>query len=87
MANIAIVTLIVSHGTVTNTKAMLESLGHTVSVILSSAATFATLVTFDLIMCVRGSDDATQSSVIASVVMAGVPLICGFPGVTTARVC
>ncbi|MGE6451535.1 hypothetical protein ACQKC5_03910 [Shewanella baltica] len=84
MANIAIVTLIVSHGTVTNTKAMLESLGHTVSVILSSNATFATLVTFDLIVSVRGADDATYSSVIASAVMAGTPLICGFPGVTTA---
>lgn len=84
MANIAIVTLLTTHGTVTNTKAMLESLGHTVSVILSSAATFSTLVTFDLIMSVRGSDDATQSSVIANAVMAGIPLICGFPGVTTA---
>lgn len=84
MANIVIVTLLATHGTVTNTKALLESLGHTVSVILSSAATFSTLTTFDLIMSVRGADDLTYSSVIASAVMAGTPLICGFPGVTTA---
>ncbi|PKG80079.1 hypothetical protein CXF80_18225 [Shewanella sp. Actino-trap-3] len=83
MSNLVLVTLSASHGAVTQTKAMLEGLGHTVTVVLSSAARTNQLVTYDLIVWCRGDDNAIYSAEVVGAVDQGTPLICATAGAVT----
>lgn len=83
MANIALVTETLSHAAYTNTKTMLEGLGHTVTGYTSAAAVAATLATFDLIAVVRAADNATYADVVVAAFNMGVPVISGGNGGVT----
>jgi hypothetical protein len=83
MSNLVLVTLSASHGSVTQTKAMLEGLGHTVTVVLSSSATTAQLINYDLIVWCRGADNPTYSAEVVGAVGQGIPLICSTAGGVT----
>jgi hypothetical protein len=83
MSNLVLVTLLASHGSVIQTKAMLEGLGHTVTVVLSSAATTNQLVTYDLIVWCRGADNSSYSAEVVGAVDQGIPLICSIAGGVT----
>uniref|UniRef100_A0AAU7YUY3 Virion structural protein n=1 Tax=Stenotrophomonas phage vB_SmaS_QH3 TaxID=3229738 RepID=A0AAU7YUY3_9CAUD len=82
MANIAYVTSNTSHASVTTTKAMLESKGHTVTLFTSAAATTVGLAPYDIVLTSRTTENATHSAVIKAVSDSGKPVLCGFGTLT-----
>lgn len=80
MANIALISLDLSHSAPVATKALLESLGHSVTGITSAAATASSLVAYDLICWCRGSDNATHITEVVGAFNQGVPIISGYVG-------
>lgn len=80
MANIALVTLDATHSAPVTTRNMLVTLGHTVTIITSASATAMVLLTYDLIVWCRGSENATHITAIKNAFDLGVPIISGFSG-------
>lgn len=77
MANIALCTDEKTHDAFTNTKAMLEELGHIVSGYGSGEMITSQLATFDIILCARMSTVASDINAVVGAVDRGVPVITG----------
>lgn len=90
MANLVMVTADLAHMAAVATKAMLESLGHTVTAYTSTAVTLADMRAGDAIVAVRSNNVATESDKVVAVLQEGKPVICGgvnglLPGDTSAN--
>ena len=77
MANIALCTQDKTHGSFTNTKAMLESSGHIVSGYGAGEMSASLLANFDIILCTRMSSSSTDINAVVGAVDMGTPVICG----------
>lgn len=76
MANIVIVTGTITHNSYVRTKELIDSLGiHTTTGIESANATLSFLQTFDLIVCVRTTDDINHSNIVRDAFNSGIPII------------